>query len=107
MITLIRNILTSAAAAVLLVVVGTGQVSAQEDHPAQVVVQTAVSNMLGFLADNIDEVKSNPKLLEDKVDEVIVPSIDFLAMTRLSVGKNWRKADEQQQEELVKEFQIL
>jgi len=28
-------------------------------------------------------------------------------MTRLSVGKNWRKADEQQQEELVKEFQIL
>ena len=63
--------------------------------------------MLNFLAENIDEVKSNPTLLENKVDEEIVPHIDFVAMTRLSVGKNWRAADKQQQEDLVTEFQIL
>ena len=102
-----KKFLVSAAAAILFFVVGSGQVSAQQDHPAQLVIETAVSNMLNFLAENIDEVKANPELLEAKVDEVIVPHIDFVAMTRLSVGKNWRNADKQQQQDLVTEFQIL
>lgn len=107
MITWTKKFLASAAAVLLLVAVGAGQVSAQDDHPAQVVVETAVKNMLAFLAANIDEAKADRTLLEAKVDEVIVPNIDFVAMTRLSVGKNWRKADEAQQKELVDEFQIL
>lgn len=95
------------AGTLMLVVFGIGQATAQEDHPAQVVVKGAVSNMLDFLAGNIDQVKKDPTLLEAKVDEAIVPLIDFVAMTRLSVGKNWRAADKDQQEELVSEFRIL
>lgn len=107
MITLAKKILTSAAAAILLVAAGSAQVSAQDAHPAQVVIETAVNEMITFLSSNIEEVKADPSLLADKVDESIVPHIDFLAMTRLSVGKNWRTADEKQQEALVTEFQIL
>jgi len=106
-ISLTKKIFNSVAAAILLIAAGSAQVSAQETHPAQAVIETAVNEMLEFLSANINEVKANPSLLADKVDESIVPHIDFVAMTRLSVGKNWRTADEQQKKDLVTEFQIL
>jgi len=63
--------------------------------------------MLTFLDDNLDAAKADPAVLQAKVDEVVVPHIDFKTMTRLSVGKKWKQADAQQQVDLVTEFQAL
>lgn len=80
---------------------------AQDEHPAQVKVQGAITEMLDFLAKNIDAVRADTSLIVDKSEEIIVPHIDFVTMTRLSVGKNWRAADKAQQEQLVSEFKAL
>lgn len=94
-----------AAAAVFISSVSLAQ--AQDDHPAQVLVETAITDMLAFLSENVDAAKEDSSILQAKVDEVVVPHIDFETMTRLSIGKNWRLADEQQQVELVSEFKTL
>lgn len=93
------------AAIVLLMVSATAP--AQDEHPAQVLVQGAITEMLSYLSDNINEIKSDPSLVLTKADEVIVPHLDFLTMTRLTVGDSWRDANEAQQKDLVEQFQML
>jgi len=80
---------------------------AQNDHPAQVLVQGAIDEMLTFLAENIDDVRADKSIVDAKSEEIIVPHIDFVTMTRLSVGKNWRSADKDQQGALVAQFKTL
>jgi len=100
-----RKIRTYALAMMMLL--GAGGVQAQEDHPAQVVVEGAINEMLSYLSDNIEAIRADRSLVVDKSEEIIVPHVDFLTMTRLSVGKNWRSADKAQQEQLVAEFKQL
>lgn len=41
------------------------------------------------------------------VEEKVLPHFDFLRMTRLAMGRNWRKASEAQQQALADEFRTL
>jgi len=101
----LKKILSCVAAMVL--VVASGVANAQDDHPAQVLVQGAITDMLSFLDKNVEAAKADPNILFAKVNEVVVPHIDFRTMTRLSVGKKWNLADSAQQADLVTEFQSL
>lgn len=49
----------------------------------------------------------NRKKVVDLVEKKILPHFDFLRMTRLAVGVNWRQASAEQQKSLVNEFQAL
>ena len=75
-----------------------------EDHPAQTLVVESITSMLDVLKNEKDRIKTDPEFLKAKVDELIVPSLDFNAMTILAVGKFWRKMDIEQKTELVTEF---
>ncbi len=77
------------------------------DHPAQTLVVDAISSMLAVFKDDGERLKSDPDYLQAKVDELIVPHLDFETMTKLAVSKFWRRADKSQQEELVNEFTAL
>lgn len=100
-----KKIQAMVAAAMMLLVSMAAQ--AQDEHPAQVIVQGAIDEMLAFLSENIDEVRADKSIVDAKSEEVIVPHIDFLTMTRLTVGKNWRSADKEQQKDLVTQFKTL
>lgn len=78
-----------------------------EDHPAQTLVVDSISSMLDVLKNEKEKIKSDPEFLQGKVDELIVPNLDFNTMTKLAVGKFWRKADAGQKTELVVEFKTL
>ncbi len=77
------------------------------DHPAQELVESAVNKVLAELKGNLEEVKENPEVLDGTIEKHIVPNLDFTMMTRLSVGKNWRKATQEQKTELVSEFKTF
>ncbi|ASJ75913.1 MlaC/ttg2D family ABC transporter substrate-binding protein [Granulosicoccus antarcticus] len=77
------------------------------DHPAQEMVESSITSMLDVLKNDGDKIESDPDYLQSKVDELIVPHLDFDTMTKLAVGKFWRRADESQQVELVEEFETL
>lgn len=77
------------------------------DHPAQLMVEDAITTMLQVFKEDKDRLKSDPEYLQAKVDEIIVPRLDFESMTKLALSKFWRRADKDQQQELVSEFTTL
>lgn len=80
---------------------------AADEHPAQILIVDSITAMLDVLETDGDKIKSDPEFLQAKVEELIVPNLDFNTMTKLAVGKFWRKADASQKTELVAEFKTL
>lgn len=101
---MIKRIRVFLAVVALAVVGGTAQAA---EHPAQTMVVDAITAMLDVLKNDGDRMKSDPEYLQSRVDELIVPHLDFDTMTKLAVGKFWRRADAAQQTELVAQFKTL
>ena len=80
---------------------------AADEHPAQILIVDSISAMLDVLETESDRIKSDPEFLQTKVEELLVPNLDFNTMTKLAVGKFWRRADAAQKTELVSEFRTL
>lgn len=95
----------SVFAVLMITLFNSGHVAAE--HPAQEMVQGAVNKVLAELRGNLDAIKENPALFNGTIEEHIVPNLDFTMMTRLSVGKSWRKATQDQKAELVSEFKTF
>jgi len=77
------------------------------EHPAQEIVVGSTTEMLSILKNEGDRIAAEPAYLSAKVEEIIVPNLDFDTMTKLAVGKFWRQADSSQKTELVTEFKTL
>lgn len=100
----IRHALLALAMAVTLPFAGL--VTAAE-HPAQELVVSSTTEMLDVLKNESDRIAAEPEYLDAKVEEIVVPNLDFETMTKLAIGKFWRQADETQRTELVAEFKTL
>ena len=83
------------------------QAQAQEEHPAQKMVVDSITAMLDVLENDQDKIKSDPDYLQSKLEQYVIPDLDFDTMTKLAVGKFWRQADDNQQVELVEQFKTL
>ena len=77
------------------------------EHPAQELVVDSTTEMLSILKNEGDRIEAEPEYLDAKVEEIVVPNLDFNTMTKLAVGKFWRQADADQKTELVTEFKTL
>ncbi|MDQ7014822.1 MAG: ABC transporter substrate-binding protein [Gammaproteobacteria bacterium] len=74
--------------------------------PQEMVIKTTDS-LFELLKKEQDRLQSDPVFLRQQVDELILPHMDFNAMTKLAVGKNWRKATAKQRRELEAQFREL
>lgn len=63
--------------------------------------------MLTTLKAERESIQKNPDRLYQLVREIVLPHFDFEQMSRLVLGKNWRRATPEQRERFVKEFQTL
>lgn len=77
---------------------------AADDHPAQTLVVEPISQLIDVLKTQSDRVKSDEAFLDEQIDKYIVPIIDFGDVTKLVVGKSWRKTKDKQRDVLVNEF---
>lgn len=102
MIKIIRNV-----ALALTIALASITVQAAEDHPAQTLVEDSITTMFELYQNEGDRLKSDPEFLQAKIDELIIPNLDFVSMTKLAVSKFWRRADADQQEQLINEFTTL
>lgn len=80
---------------------------AAEDHPAQTMVVNSTSQLIDILKNESDRIKSDKAYLDEQIDKLVVPYVDFNTMTKLAVGKSWKIADAQQRVDLVAEFKAL
>ncbi|MEJ2059679.1 MAG: ABC transporter substrate-binding protein [Gammaproteobacteria bacterium] len=74
--------------------------------PQALVKQTA-DKVLKILNDNPGKAKNDPQFLYGLVDKVILPVVDFNAMSKLILGVNWRSATPQQRSDFQTAFQTL
>lgn len=71
-------------------------------HPAQELVQQVTEKFVAALES--PEAKSDKSFVRKAVDRDVLPHIDFESMTKLTVGKAWKTANEDQRTSLVNEF---
>jgi phospholipid transport system substrate-binding protein len=65
-------------------------------------VRTTVNEVLHVIKQNKDR-----QTLHDLAEKKVLPHFDFVAMTRLAVGRYWREASESQKEALENGFRSL
>ena len=77
-----------------------------ETSPDTLVDNTAQEVLTIVRQDKALRAGNTAKIL-DLVEAKILPHFNFTRMTRLAMGKNWAKAEPEQQQQLVKEFRTL
>jgi phospholipid transport system substrate-binding protein len=70
-------------------------------------VKSATEAMLQALKDNRQALIDDSSKIYDLVNEHIMPHFDFEKMSKLALGKNWRKASKAQREQFIEEFRLL
>ena len=79
---------------------------AVETSPDTLVDNTA-QEVLTIIRRDKDIQSGNKAKMLDLVETKILPHFNFMRMTRLAMGKNWRKAAPHQQREIVDQFRTL
>jgi len=74
--------------------------------PQDLVKQTS-QRMLQALRAEKAQIKKNPEHLKKLVDEIVLPHFDFHKMSKLVLGRYWRRASDDQQQHFIDEFRTL
>ncbi len=82
-------------------------VQADDIPDPQMLVQDATERMLQALADNATQLEEDPRAIYGLVTDILMPNFDLDKMSKLALGKNWRKADEMQRTRFTEEFRLL
>jgi phospholipid transport system substrate-binding protein len=77
-----------------------------EEAP-DVLVQRVTEEVLEIIRHDKDIQNGSTNKVIDLVDKKVLPHFNFQHMTALALGKDWRKATPQQQQQLTAEFKTL
>lgn len=106
-----RNVGTSmrwiAAMALLAVVAMPASAAEPNQQEAQALLQEISDEVLAVLDRHADSGEIDVEQVRQELSDVIMPHMDFVTMTRLAVGRNWRDASREQKRALVTEFRTL
>lgn len=78
-----------------------------EDVSPDALVKTISNEVLSIVRTDKDIQSGNAKKAVELVEAKILPHFDFMHMTRLALGREWRQATPEQQKALAREFQTL
>jgi phospholipid transport system substrate-binding protein len=72
-----------------------------------VLIQQVTEDVLDIIRKDKDIQSGNTQKAIDLVDKKVLPHFNFQHMTALAVGKDWKKANPPQQQQLTNEFKTL
>jgi len=72
-----------------------------------VLARTVTNEVLAIIRADTDLQAGDPKKVHDLIETKIAPHFSFGTMTRLAMGRNWRKANPAQRKALVEQFRAL
>ena len=75
-------------------------------QPDQLIKGTS-EKVLSALEQNKKKYENQPEAIHKLVNDIILPHLDFRAMSMLALGKNWRSASQDQQTRFVDAFKIM
>jgi len=82
-------------------------VAAADPQDAQQLVKASTEEMLDVLRAEAADGSVDLERVRAALEELIIPHLDFVTMTKLAVGRDWLKADREQKRALVAEFRRL
>lgn len=77
------------------------------DAGPEAVVKYTSDTLLASLEENKEAIAADKGLVYRLVEEIVLPRFDFESMSRLALGKHWRRATADQRTEFVNEFRTL
>lgn len=97
-----KKILTSLCTVLLLF-----SLPAQAEMQPDELIKSTSEKVLSTLEQNREKYKEQPDEINQLVNDIILPHLDFRAMSKLALGKNWRSATEDQQNRFVDAFKNM
>ncbi|HGG59357.1 MAG TPA: ABC transporter substrate-binding protein [Gammaproteobacteria bacterium] len=97
---MLKRILATVGALMLFV---SPAVFAQTDSPVSI-LENATNEALRELNRNHGEIRKDINKLYDLVDRLVFPLVDFEAMSKLVLGKHWKKATPEQRQRFMDAF---
>lgn len=77
------------------------------DQPPQEMVKTVTDDVLAALRETRDNDADKAKEVSKKVVDLILPHLDFVAMSKLVLAKYWRQASPDQRQAFIEQFRDL
>jgi phospholipid transport system substrate-binding protein len=90
---------------VVLVGLWAGTVLGQEGPDE--LIKTTTEHLFAAMKAQREQIKADPRYSAAIGEEILLPHVDFRQMARWVLGKYWRKATPEQQEDFIQEFRIL
>jgi phospholipid transport system substrate-binding protein len=81
--------------------------SPAEELAPDALVKTISLEVIAAIRQDKDIQAGNPNKIAGLVEAKILPHFDFAHTTRIAMGPNWRRANPEQREQLVREFKTL
>ncbi len=78
-----------------------------EVTPPDQVLESATKKMIRELNSRADEIQRDPSIINDLIEEIILPHIDFISVSKWALGKHWRTASKEQKLEFIHQFRTL
>ncbi|MFK5913547.1 MAG: ABC transporter substrate-binding protein [Woeseiaceae bacterium] len=73
----------------------------------ELMLSDATQKMLRSINENRDEIKRSPEKLKSLVEDLILPHLDFIAASKMVMGKYWRRAEKKQKIQFIRQFRLL
>lgn len=70
-------------------------------------VKNTTEEVLSRIKAEKQTLETNPEIIYDLIDEVVIPHFDFIKMSRWVLGKNWKLASQDQRDRFVNAFRTL
>ena len=99
-----KQILNALIVSVLLI--GPTVSAAEIEAPLDLLKRTS-DEVIQVLKDKRAAIDADPSLVYQIVDEYILPHLDDVTLAKLALGKNWKKASNEQKIEFVDQFRTL
>ncbi len=78
-----------------------------QDLPPDALIKSITNEVIGIIKQDKDIKAGNRTKINDLVEAKVLPHFNFDRMTALAMGRNWRKANAEQQKQLISEFRTL
>ncbi|MDH3947895.1 MAG: ABC transporter substrate-binding protein [Gammaproteobacteria bacterium] len=78
-----------------------------EPTPPDTVLEMASRQMVTAINTNQEKIKANPSMVNDLVEDILMPHIDFITSSKWVLGKHWRRANKEQKLEFIRQFRSL
>ncbi len=75
--------------------------------PPDALAKSVSDEVVAILRADKDIQSGNQKKVLDLIESKVLPHFNFVRMTQLALGKNWRQASPEQQKVLIDQFRVL